>query len=184
MSLVPEIVTIALRVKPDQATLVPERRQEVTTEGGIDLDREGTRATDAVRRLHDAGVFVSAFIDPQEKQVILAAQQGFDAVELHTGDFSNAASVALAREQLERLQSAGILARQRNLRLHAGHGLNYRNVAPVARLSDMAELNIGHAILSRALFVGLRQAVVEMKQAIAAARSPGFASTSSAETRA
>jgi pyridoxine 5-phosphate synthase len=163
MSLAPEIIEIAVRTLPDQATLVPERRQEVTTEGGLDLLSNADRVTDAVRKLKAVGVFVSAFIDPDERQVAAAQQQGFDAVELHTGEYANA-SGDKADAQLERHVHAGSLARERGLRLHAGHGLNYRNVQPVARIADMRELNIGHAIVSRAVFVGMREAVREMKQ--------------------
>ncbi|MGD0387696.1 MAG: pyridoxine 5'-phosphate synthase [Tepidisphaeraceae bacterium] len=165
MSIVPEIAELALKTRPDQATLVPEKRQEITTEGGIDLGHQSERIAQTVRRLKESGIFVSAFIDPDEKQVALAAEQGFDAVELHTGDYANADGQGIA-EQLERLNRAGRLARQRKLRLHAGHGLNYRNVGPVAAIEGMRELNIGHAIISRAIFVGVRQATAEMKRAM------------------
>jgi pyridoxine 5-phosphate synthase len=163
MSLASEIVDIAIRALPDQATLVPERRQEVTTEGGLDLLAAPDRVADAVRRLKSVGVFVSAFIDPDEKQIFTAKQQGFDAVELHTGEYANASGDKVDF-QLERLVKAGQLAREGGLRLHAGHGLNYHNVQAVARIEDMRELNIGHAIVSRAVFTGLRDAVREMKQ--------------------
>lgn len=162
MSLAPEIVEIAAKTLPDQATFVPERRQEVTTEGGLDLHHDPGRVTAAVQKLKGLKVFVSAFIDPDDDQVKTAHEQGFDAVELHTGEYANADGHEQVR-QLERLVRAGAVARERGLRLHAGHGLNYRNVGPVARITDMAELNIGHAIVSRAVFVGLRQAVREMK---------------------
>src|SRR2546430_6919979 len=161
MSIAPEIVEIALKTLPDQATIVPERRQEVTTEGGIDLTGDAD-ATAALSKLRSAGIFVSAFIDPDEKQVIAAAQQGFDAVELHTGEYCNATNEKQL-EQLDRLQRASQLAREKGLRLHAGHGLNFHNVLDVAQIADMRELNVGHAIISRAIFVGLRQAVREMK---------------------
>ena len=163
MSLVPEIVDIAIRTMPDQATLVPERRQEVTTEGGLDLKSDPDRITDAIRRLQAVGVVVSAFIDPDEQQVSLARQQGFDAVELHTGEYANASPDDLM-SQLSRLERAGEWVREGGMRLHAGHGLNYRNVTPVAGIVGMAELNIGHAIVSRAVFTGLREAVREMKR--------------------
>lgn len=168
MSLAPEIIEIALRLKPDQATLVPEKRQEITTEGGLDLSHESDRIADAVRRLKAEGVFVSAFIDPDEKQVTIARQAVFDAVEFHTGEYANADGKAAA-EQLARLNEAAALARSHGLRLHAGHGLNYRNVLPVARIPQMCELNIGHAIICRAVFVGLRAAVAEMKRTLEAA---------------
>jgi len=163
MSLADEIVAIACACRPNQATLVPERRQEVTTEGGLDLSGEPDRVAAAVQKLRSAGIFVSAFIDPEEKQIELARQQGFDAVEMHTGEYANATGNAAA-QQLQRLQHAGAMVTQRGMRLHAGHGLNYRNVTPVARIPDMAELNIGHAIISRAIFTGIQEAVREMKR--------------------
>ncbi len=165
MSIAPEIVEIAVRLIPNQATLVPERRQEVTTEGGLDLTRDGDRIAAVVQKLKAVGVFVSAFIDPDDNQILIAQQAGFDAVELHTGDYANATGDGL-RRQIDRLVRAAELAAQHNLRLHAGHGLNYHNAAPVARLRAMRELNIGHAIVSRAVFVGLRQAVREMKDVL------------------
>jgi pyridoxine 5-phosphate synthase len=165
MSIVPEIVEIAIKTRPDQATVVPEHRQEITTEGGIDLTQQSDRIAEIVRKLRDSGVFVSAFIDPDEKQIVLASQLGFHAVELHTGEYANAEGGEIS-VQLDRLKQAGRLARQRNLRLHAGHGLNYRNVGPVAAIEAMRELNIGHALVSRALFVGIRQATAEMKRAM------------------
>jgi pyridoxine 5-phosphate synthase len=162
MSLAPEIVQVAVRTLPDQVTVVPERREEITTEGGIDLLAHAERSIDAVKRLKEAGVFVSAFIGPDEKQIDAAADQGYDAIELHTGDYANADAGHIVHE-LERLAGGAQLVREHGLRLHAGHGLNYRNVAPIASLPDMAELNIGHAIVSRAVFIGLREAVREMK---------------------
>lgn len=165
MSIAPEIVEIAEKTAPDQATIVPERRQEVTTEGGIDLSQHSDRITCVARRLRGMGVFVSAFIEPDEKQIELASQQGFHAVELHTGAYANARGEDVQR-QLDRLIRAAAFVRERSLRLHAGHGLNYRNVGPIAAIPGMAELNIGHAIVSRALFVGLREAVREMKKAM------------------
>ena len=163
MSVVPEIVEIALKTRPDQATLVPERRQEITTEGGLDVSREAQRIREVVQRLSQAGIHVSAFIDPEEKQVELSKQIGCHAVELHTGEYANAEGERVAH-QLDRLKRAGDLVRQAGMRLHAGHGLNYRNVRPVSQIEAMRELNIGHAIISRAVFVGLREAVREMKR--------------------
>ncbi|HEY8665615.1 MAG TPA: pyridoxine 5'-phosphate synthase [Tepidisphaeraceae bacterium] len=165
MSLAPEIVEIAIKSLPDQATLVPERRQEITTEGGLDLSQQTDRVADTVRRLREAGIFVSAFIDPDEKQIDIAHKAGFDAIELHTGEYANAEGASVA-QQLQRLQRGAALIRERGLRLHAGHGLNYRNVLPIARIPQMRELNIGHAIISRAVFTGLRDAVSEMKKLI------------------
>jgi pyridoxine 5-phosphate synthase len=173
MSLVSEIVDIAERLVPAQATVVPERRQEVTTEGGLDLLREPERVRNVVKRLKSAGVVVSAFIDPEEAQVEAAHLQGFDAVELHTGEYANAKGAAAVERQLGRLGRAGQWARERGLRLHAGHGLNYRNIGPVVAITGMAEVNIGHAIVSRAVFVGLREAVREMKAAMNSGRECG-----------
>jgi len=164
MSLAAGMVEVAVKAIPDQATLVPERRQEITTEGGLDLSQDTERAAGAVRRLLEAGVVVSAFVDPDEKQIELARQIGCNAVELHTGEYANAGEGGAAGEQLNRLAAAGEAVSQRGMRLHAGHGLNYRNVMAVARLRRMAELNIGHAIISRAVFVGLRGAVRDMKK--------------------
>jgi pyridoxine 5-phosphate synthase len=165
MSLAPEIVEIALRTAPHQATIVPERREEVTTEGGIDLLRDLQRVAGVVKQLKGAGIFASAFIDPEDRQIEAAARQGFEAVELHTGEYANARGAEVSR-QLERLSRAAETTHRLGLRLHAGHGLNYRNVADVARLPQMRELNIGHAIISRAVFVGLREAVREMKKVV------------------
>jgi pyridoxine 5-phosphate synthase len=170
MSLVPEIVDIAVRSAPTQATLVPERRAEITTEGGIDLSQNPGRIIDAVGRLKAAGTFVCAFIDPDEKQIALAAEQGFDGIELHTGTYANAPpGSGAATEALARLETAAYRVGLNGMRLHAGHGLNYRNLAPVVRIPSMRELNIGHAIISRAIFTGLQTAVADMKRAIAAA---------------
>lgn len=172
MSLAAEIVEIALRTVPDQATLVPERRQEVTTEGGLNLKNEPDRIADVVRRLKSVGVFVSAFIDPDIEQVRIAHQMGFDAVELHTGEYANANGSAVT-EQLDRLIKAGEQATTSGLRLHGGHGLNYHNTLPVAQIPMMKELNIGHAIVSRAIFIGLRQAVAQMKKLLNRAEDQG-----------
>ncbi len=165
LSLASEIVDIAVRTRPDQATIVPERRQEITTEGGIDLLRDPTPIIEAVKRLKGIGIFTSAFIDPEPAQIEAAAGQGFDAIELHTGEYANAKGPAVAF-QLQRLARGADICNRLGLRLHAGHGLNYRNIGPVVALPKMAEVNIGHAIVSRAVFVGLRQAVGEMKAAM------------------
>ena len=164
MSLVPEIVEIALKTRPDQATLVPEKREEVTTEGGLDLSR-ARNCADTVKRLRDSSVFVSAFLDPDRRQIELAKEMGFDAIELHTGQYANAKGQDAA-DRLSDLVEAGEQITSMGLRLHAGHGLNYRNVRPVALITGMHELNIGHSIIARALFVGLRDAVREMKALI------------------
>jgi len=161
----PTMVGIACRVVPDQVTLVPERREEITTEGGLDVVGHRTATAEAVARLRDAGIAVSLFIDPDDHQLEAAASLGVEAVELHTGCYANATGrqvdatlVALAR--------GGAAARLAGLALNAGHGLTYRNVVPVARIEGMGELNIGHSIVARAVLVGFTQAVREMKALI------------------
>lgn len=168
-----EMVGIACETKPHQVTLVPERREEVTTEGGLDVVGGGDRVASAVERLHDAGVLVSLFIDADRAQIDASRALGdaIDGVELHTGPYAHAFTECggLRGEgdrQLVRLATAGERARSAGLRLHAGHGLNYQNVQPVAALAEMSELNIGHSIISRAVLVGIEAAVREMKRLI------------------
>ncbi len=161
-----EIIDIACRMKPDQATLVPERREEVTTEGGLDVAGNRQAVVAATQRLHDAGIYVSLFLDPDPRQLELAKSLGADAVELHTGQYALAKSGPQQQAELAKLVAAGKQIRQSGLGLHAGHGLNYHNVQPIARIADMHELNIGHAIVARGVFVGLQAAVSEMKRLI------------------
>ncbi len=165
MACAQEIVEIACQVKPHQATLVPERREEVTTEGGLDVTRHRDSVARAVQRLQDAGIFVSLFLDPDPAQIDLAAQLGVEAVELHTGQYALAAERDRLT-QLAALAEGGRQIRELGMRLHAGHGLNYHNVQPIAAIEGMRELNIGHAIIARALFAGMEQAVREMKRVI------------------
>jgi len=167
MACAEEIVQIACRVRPDQATLVPERREEITTEGGLDVLAQESQVADAVRRLHDAGISVSLFLDPDEHQIETAVRVGADAVELHTGRYALARGKQ-RRAELEILQRAAARVRRLGLALHAGHGLTYHNVRPVASIEGMQELNIGHSIVARAIMVGMQQAVREMKQLITA----------------
>jgi pyridoxine 5-phosphate synthase len=166
-SIVPEMVAIACRVRPDQVTLVPERREEVTTEGGLDAVGRRDAVAEAVQRLRDAGIGVSLFIDPDPRQIDLAADLAVDAAELHTGTYANAETEAVREGRLVELARAGGMVRKAGLALAAGHGLTYRNVVPVARLEGMGELNIGHSIVARAVFVGMAEAVREMKRLIA-----------------
>ena len=161
----PSIVAIALEVRPEQVTFVPERRAELTTEGGLDVVGQFDRVRGAVERCRAAGLEVSLFIDPTPDQVAASARLGVAAVELHTGRYADAADPAQVRKELAALMEAGAAVKDAGMALHAGHGLSYRNVAPVARISGMAELNIGHGIISRAVFSGLREAVREMKAA-------------------
>ena len=161
------ILDIAVATLPDQATLVPERRQELTTEGGLDVAGSLRPVTDAVRRLQDAGIPVSLFIEPSAEQVAASAQSGAQSVELHTGAYANARTPEDRARRLSQLAQAAAAARDLGLRVHAGHGLNYTNVRPVIALPEVEEVNIGHSIISRALFVGLAQAVREMKSLMA-----------------
>lgn len=160
-----EIVAIACATKPDQATIVPEKREEVTTEGGLDVISHRDSVATATKRLRDAGIFVSLFLDPHADQIEAAKELGADAVELHTGQYALAKG-AKQTEELAALVEAGKQIRRLGMLLHAGHGLNYHNVMPVAQISDMRELNIGHAIVSRAVLVGMERAVREMKELI------------------
>jgi pyridoxine 5-phosphate synthase len=161
-----EVLAIACRVKPDQATLVPERREEVTTEGGLDVAGNRDAVRRAVDRLREAGIFVSLFVDPESRQVEASRDLGADAVELHTGKYALARRGADQERELIALVQAGEQVRQLGMALHAGHGLNYQNVRPVATIDRMRELNIGHAIISRAVLVGIERAVREMKTLI------------------
>ena len=163
-----EMIAIACRVKPDQVTLVPEKREEVTTEGGLDVLAHREAVAAAVGRLHDAGILVSLFLDPCPQQIEAAAAVGVEAVELHTGCYANATSGREREARLAELTTAGDVVRAAGLELAAGHGLTYRNVVPVARIEGMGELNIGHSIVARAVLVGMTQAVREMKALIAA----------------
>jgi pyridoxine 5-phosphate synthase len=157
------VLAIACRVKPDQATLVPERREEVTTEGGLDVVGNRDSVRRAVERLNEAGIFVSLFVDPEPRQIEASRDLNADAVELHTGKYALARRGAEQERELIALVQAGGLVRQLGMALHAGHGLNYQNTRPVATIEGMRELNIGHAIISRAVLVGIERAVREMK---------------------
>jgi pyridoxine 5-phosphate synthase len=176
LALEPAIVSFALDLKPDQATFVPERRAELTTEGGLDVAGQKTRVGEALRRCRDAGILVAMFIDPDLKQVEASAELGAPAVEFHTGRYANASFGHHRNRELEVLQAAAAATTGAGMELHGGHGLNYQNVGPVARLPKMEELNIGHSIVSRAVFVGLKQAVIEMKTCITSAISAPLAS--------
>lgn len=165
-----EMLAIAEKVRPADVCLVPERREELTTEGGLDVIGARQRITEACRRLSDAGIRVSLFIDPDRDQVQAAADAGAGVIELHTGCYAECAGEA-ARRELERLQFAVACGMDAGLQVNAGHGLHVGNVGPIAALSGVRELNIGHALVARALFIGLEAAVREMKQAMQAAGS-------------
>lgn len=168
----PEIVDLALEIAPHQVTLVPERRDEITTEGGLGLmDAPVRRRIQAVvRQLADEGIRTSLFVDPDEEILRLCADLEVDAVELHTGEYANARGGEAAARQVARLREAALLAQDQGLDVHAGHGLTYENVTPVARIPELEELNIGHSIISRAVLVGMERAVSEMATLIRRAR--------------
>jgi pyridoxine 5-phosphate synthase len=170
MAVTEEILRIAEEVRPEDCCLVPEKRQEVTTEGGLDVAAEEARMKEATGRLGRQGIRVSLFIDPDPQQVEASARIGAPAIELHTGAYAEATGAAKATE-LERLARCARLGAGLGLEVHAGHGLNYHNVQPVAAIREIVELNIGHAIVSRALFEGLAAAVRDMKALMTAARA-------------
>jgi pyridoxine 5-phosphate synthase len=176
MAIHPAVVKIALHTRPDQATLVPERREEITTEGGLDVVRHRTRIREVVRRLHGAGIVVSAFIEPTTDQVEASAEVGCQAVELWTGGYAHAKTPASTRKALRVLEDHVRVALGCGLVVHAGHGLTYRNVEPVAGIPGFSDFNIGHSIVSRAVFVGMREAVRQMKEAIRHGASRGATS--------
>jgi pyridoxine 5-phosphate synthase len=166
MSAVKEIVDIACRVRPDQATLVPEKRKEVTTEGGLDVAGDTAKIKKVVSRLRSRGIAVSLFIDPARRQIDASVASGADIIELHTGEYANAFSGKRRKTELKILRDAVKYALLKGLEVNAGHGLDYENVAAVARIPGMHELNIGYSIVARSVFVGLGAAVKEMRKAI------------------
>jgi pyridoxine 5-phosphate synthase len=166
MAAVDAIADIACEVKPDEATLVPERRQELTTEGGLDVVAHQRNVAPIVERLKKAGIEVSLFLDPDAHQIEIARALGVKAVEIQTARYSEARDPAGVQRELKLLHEACDFARQHGLHVHLGHGLNYDNVQAVTRLPGVEELNIGHSIVSRAVLVGLERAVRDMKEAI------------------
>jgi pyridoxine 5-phosphate synthase len=166
MAVADGIVAIACDVKPDEATLVPEKRQELTTEGGLDVVANKAAVAAAVGHLKKAGIEVSLFLDPDARQIETAKVLGVHAVEIHTGRYADARGASARVRELDALRAAAEFAREQGLHVHMGHGLNYSNVPAVARLPGVEELNIGHSIVARAVLVGLERAVREMKDAI------------------
>ncbi|MFL6530269.1 MAG: pyridoxine 5'-phosphate synthase [Chthoniobacterales bacterium] len=162
----PEIIDFALRIVPDEVCLVPEKRQEITTEGGLDLVAHAGELAPTMKRLHAAGIRVSMFIDPEHEQIDAAVELGADIVELHTGKLANAFTEKFQKQELERLRSAAIRASNFNLQVNAGHGINYLNIAQIHKVPKLTELNIGHSIVSRAMFIGFDAAVREMLTAM------------------
>jgi pyridoxine 5-phosphate synthase len=171
LAAVASVVDIACEVKPDEATLVPERREEVTTEGGLDVAAHQAEVAGALKRLTDAGIEVSLFVDPDVRQIELAKILGAKAVEIQTARYSEARTPADRQRELDALHTAAGFALDLGLHLHMGHGLTYTNVQPIARIPGLAELNIGHSIVARAVLVGMERAVREMKEAIGRAEA-------------
>ena len=162
-----EIVDVALRIAPDEVCLVPEKREEVTTEGGLDVLAQRKELEATIKRLQLAGIRVSLFIDPTLETVGTAAELGVEMVELHTGKLANAFTEKIQKEELEKLRAAARAASESHLQVNAGHGINYKNIALIHQIPNLTELNIGHSIVSRAISVGLAAAVQEMLAAMA-----------------
>ena len=170
MAATPEIVAIARRLRPELATLVPERRLELTTEGGLDLLRYAKKTRGVVDRLHERGIAVSLFIDPVKAQIDAARETGAEMIEIHTGEYADERNAARRAKLLSRVKGAAAYARSLGLGVNAGHGLDYGNIGPVAKLSDIGEVSIGHAVIAKALEVGMERAVREMVALIRRAR--------------
>jgi pyridoxine 5-phosphate synthase len=169
MAVTPAMVAFAEILRPDDACFVPEKREELTTEGGLDVVTHRAKVKDAVEKLQVRGIHVSLFIDPLEAQIAAAKAIGAHAIEIHTGAYCNAVGPAREKE-LEAIVDAALLARGMGLEVHGGHGLNYDNILPIAKIPEMVELNIGHSIIARAVIVGISQAVREMKELLLRAR--------------
>ena len=168
MACVAEMVELACRIKPEQVTLVPERREEITTEGGLDIISDPSRISSAIASLNDAGIRVSLFIDPTRAAVEQSKKLGVAAIELHTGTYSHHPESA---KTIEALRDSARRGADLGMAVHAGHGLTVRNVGPVAVIPEIEELNIGHSVISRAVFIGLDRAVKEIHEAMRVARS-------------
>ncbi|MEH2922586.1 pyridoxine 5'-phosphate synthase [Samsonia erythrinae] len=170
MAVTEEMLNIACELKPHFCCLVPEKRQEVTTEGGLDVAGQQAKIDDAVARLGKAGILVSLFIDADERQIDAAAASGAPYIEIHTGAYADATKDEARQHEFERIRAAATYAAAKGLKVNAGHGLTYHNVQPIAALPEMHELNIGHAIIGRAVISGLKDAVAEMKHLMREAR--------------
>ena len=166
MAAVEEIVRFAMEVVPDLVTLVPERREELTTEGGLDVRAHLSLIADVVKQLHEKKIHVSLFVDPVPDQVEAAKASGSDKIEIHTGEYANAQSEDEQRRHLQHIRQIAELGKRLGLGVNAGHGLTYDNVLPIVRISSIDEISIGHAIVTRAVFVGMERAVREMVQLV------------------
>ncbi len=162
MAATPEIIAIARRIGPDLVTLVPEKRKELTTEGGLDVVRSHRSLRMSVERFHEKNIPVSLFVDPVAEQIEMSKEIGADMIELHTGEYANARTAEARRRQLRRIAAAALLGRTLGLTVNAGHGLNYANMGPVKKIHEIQEVSIGHAVIVRAVEVGLGSAVREM----------------------
>ena len=172
MAVTPAMIAFAEDARPDDACFVPEKREELTTEGGLDVVAHKAKVKEAVDRLQARGIHISLFIDPQRAQIETASAIGARAIEIHTGAYCNAIGAAREKE-LGAIVSAAVLARRLGLEVHGGHGLNYDNIRPIAQIDEIVELNIGHSIIARALLVGILQAVREMKELLNRVRATG-----------
>lgn len=165
-----EMIAYAEKIKPEHCCLVPEKREELTTEGGLDVIANFSKVADATKRLNDAGIEVSLFIDPDVKQIDAAVKSGAPVIEVHTGAYADATDAVIRQRELARIVTACEYADQKGLIVNAGHGLNYQNVQEIAKIPEINELNIGHGIVARALFMGLEMAVREMRALMLEAR--------------
>lgn len=168
MAAVEEIITIALEVRPDMVTFVPERRQELTTEGGLQVAGQIPYLADVIARMREKGIRVSLFVDPEEESVVAASECKAQVVELHTGRYAEAESAVSREKELERIAHAAKLATKLQLEVHAGHGLDYRNILPLTQIREIEEFSIGHSIVARAVLVGMERAVREMLELVQA----------------
>lgn len=166
MAAVEDIIHIALDVRPDMVTFVPERREELTTEGGLNVAGQLDHLQEAVARMREAGIRVSLFVDPEEGAIGAAARSGAQVVEIHTGRYADAADDSNRQVEFRRIQKAARLARELGLEVHAGHGLDYHNVSPLVGIREIEEFSIGHSIVARALLVGMERAVAEMLELV------------------
>ena len=162
MAATSEMIKIACLIKPEMATLVPEKREEITTEGGLNIAASKEKIMNAVKSINEAGVKVSVFIDPQPENVDLALEAGADMIEIHTGQYANAKEISDKILEAEKIRQIARMAKELGMGVNAGHGLNYLNIVPIANIEDIDEVSIGHSIISRAVFTGLHKAVEDM----------------------
>lgn len=170
MAATSEMVKIACEIKPDMITLVPEKREEITTEGGLDIGSAKERISDAIEKVKEAGIKASVFIEPEPENVDLALEAGADIIEIHTGKYANVKTLKDKIFETEKIRQTALMAKELGIGVNAGHGLNYINIVPIANIEDIDEVSIGHAIMARAVFTGLQKAVEDMLKIIRRAR--------------